>query len=419
MIILGIDIGIQVCCCKLECYPDNVQAYYQDNTFVKLSPDLMGLQYVLNLRPQIAVLEPSGVNYARLWVNRLAIAGVEIRFVDHKKLRSYRKSLGLPDKDDEADALALACYGLDPRPSFQGIHNYLTTREPAINQMRDLSHRLIHLSRCQSPLINRVKQDLAWQLPEGMNRTTDACLFWRWLAGACSSKKYDLELERTIGCGVEEETRLAAKAIVELQQRERRLELELRQCLSCDPGFAPYLEVFQEFGFGERIGAILLSQIYPLSNFLKDGKPEVIVRRGKKSGKSTARYLSLRRFCKLLGVSPEREQSGKLPGKTKKAGSQLCRTALWQWIFCRIEPLSRRLSTPPGEIIGWWFDRDKKNTGCVKLARSRASARAIKLLFNRLVERLETKEYVESDLYPGVLTRLSDPEWLRRLDEQD
>jgi hypothetical protein len=32
--------------------------------------------------------------------------------------------------------------------------------------MRDRVLRLHHLNRIQSPLINRVKQDLAWALPE-------------------------------------------------------------------------------------------------------------------------------------------------------------------------------------------------------------------------------------------------------------
>jgi len=49
-----------------------------------------------------------------LWGTQLARAGVEVRLVGHKELRSFREHhLGLPDKDDDADALALAIYGWD------------------------------------------------------------------------------------------------------------------------------------------------------------------------------------------------------------------------------------------------------------------------------------------------------------------
>jgi len=62
----------------------------------------------------IAVMEPTGVNYQLLWGTHLARVGVEVRLVGHKELRSFREHhLGLPDKDDDADALALAIYGWD------------------------------------------------------------------------------------------------------------------------------------------------------------------------------------------------------------------------------------------------------------------------------------------------------------------
>jgi hypothetical protein len=59
-------------------------------------------------------MEPTGVNYQLLWGTQLARAGVEVRLVRDKELRSFREHhLGLPDKDDDADALALAIYGWD------------------------------------------------------------------------------------------------------------------------------------------------------------------------------------------------------------------------------------------------------------------------------------------------------------------
>jgi transposase len=68
---------------------------------------------LLALKPDVALMEPTGVNYQRLWGVQLAKVGVEVRLVSNNKLPSYRKTLDLPDKDDDADALALACYYFD------------------------------------------------------------------------------------------------------------------------------------------------------------------------------------------------------------------------------------------------------------------------------------------------------------------
>lgn len=44
-----------------------------------------------------------------------------------------------------------------------------------------------------------------------------------------------------------------------------------------DVRFSPYQKVFSQFGFGERVQALILSQIYPLENYLLDGRPEVMI----------------------------------------------------------------------------------------------------------------------------------------------
>jgi hypothetical protein len=59
------------------------------------------------------------------------------------------------------------------------------------------------------------------------------------------------------------------------------------------------------FGFGHRVEALLLSQIYPLENYLAaDGKPDVKICNGRLSDKATKQNLSLRGFCKSLGYAP-------------------------------------------------------------------------------------------------------------------
>jgi hypothetical protein len=177
----------------------------------------------------------------------------------------------------------------------------------------------------------------------------------------------------------------SAIALWELRQRERGLELEMRSLMK-DLRFLSYRKVFAQFGFGERVEALLLSQIYPLENYLLDGKPEVRVHKGKNSGLPTKRHLSLRRFQRALGVAPAREESGDKKA-IRKAGSSLCRTALWQWVFTRIEPARNRMKNNLDQQLGEMMEREK-DTKPVKLARSRVAAKAVVLLFRELVKAL-------------------------------
>lgn len=382
-------VGLDVCkdsvvACMLDAArPIEPRQLYFDLDFPRFGANAAGIKGILALSPDVAVLEPSGVNYAKIWATRLAEAGVEIVLVGHSQLRRYRENLGLPDKDDPADALALACYYLE----HQHIpRRFVRVRDPIIAKIRDIVLRLHHLNRVQSPIINRVRQDLAWQFPEVALQSIDATLFWGWLAGARSSAKYETLYANTVGLGLLMETRNGAKAIWDIRRREIALELEIRSLIS-DPRFSLYRKVFARFGFGQRVEALILSQIFPLENYLDDrGQPEIKIRKGKNSGKPTKRHLSRRRFQKALGVAPTREESGDKRG-TKKAGSELCRTALWQWLFTRIEPQKSRPKNATGRLLGSILDFEKKHRP-VKLARSRVCSKAADLLFNELVKEI-------------------------------
>ncbi|WP_242055721.1 MULTISPECIES: IS110 family transposase [Nostocales] len=335
-------------------------------------------------------MEPTGVNYSRLWGTHLARAGVEVRLVGHKELRNYRSShLDLPDKDDEADALALACYYFDycdsPR-RFVQIREFTTTR------IRELILRLAHLNRVQSPIINRLRQDLAWQLPEVAHirslRTIDGDvpLLWGWLSGERKSNKYDALRDRSIGLGISSTVRHHARRLCDLQREEHSIELELQQLLG-DSKFTAYREVFKLFGFGVRLEAIILSQIYPIQAYFgADGKPEIKIMKGRNSGKPTTRYLSQRRFQKALGLAPTKEASGDKSKIKVVGGSDLCRIAFWQWVFTRIEVKRCRLDNEIGAALGSQLDAEKAAGRPVRLVRSRISAKAAKLLFRELVK---------------------------------
>lgn len=384
MIIVGLDVcKNSVVACPLDSarLTEPRQLYY-DQDFPRFYTDAAGIKALLDLNPDVAVMEPTGVNYAKLWATHLAVAGVTVALVGHKQLRSYRENLGLPDKDDPADALALAYYYLEHQNNQR---RFVCTRDPVVAKIRDIVLRLSHLKRLQSPQINRIRQDLAWQFPEAALFTLDAVVFWGWLAGERKAAKYDSLYAATVGLGLQPETRNSAKAICELQRRSCVLELEMRQLLG-DSRFIQYRLVFANFGFGERVEALILSQIYPLENYLLDGKPEILIRKGRISGKPTKRHLSRRRFQKTLGVAPKREDSGDKKS-SKKAGSSLCRMALWQWLFTRIEPKKNRVKGAIGQHLGELLDAEKKCRP-VKLARSRVCSKAAALLFNELVREL-------------------------------
>lgn len=389
--VLGLDVSkSSVSTCLLFEKPVDVRQFYYSYEFKKLNADISGIKAMLDFKPDIAIMEPTGVNYSKLWFTQLASAGVEVRLVGHKELRRYRENhLELPDKDDDADALALACYQFDYGDNRR---RFVQIRDSIISQIRGIILRLSHLNRIQSPVINRIRQDLAWQFPEIALVKSVRCssgkvpLLWGWLARERSSSRYDKLYRNTCGLGIDDSVRYHAQRICSLQREEYELEIKLDSLLAT-PKFKSYCNVFTIFGFGSRLQAMLLSQIYPIESYFgDDGKPEVTFQRGRKSGKPTKRYLSLRRFQKALGVAPTQESSGDSKKTKVTGGSDLCRKALWQWVFTRIEPRRTRLKNDIGQVLGEFLDAEKLAGKPIRLVRSRTAARAAKLLFKELVK---------------------------------
>jgi transposase len=385
MLIIGADAckdRLVYCVLDSDNLPKDIRAYYLDgDNFHTAYATAHGLNQILDLKPDAIAIEPTGVNYTRLWVRKMSEAGVKIALIGHSQLRSYRKNLQLPDKDDPADALALGWYYAEHhrKPEL-----FVRVRDETTSRLRETALRLQHLVRLQSPMVNRLHQDLAYAMPEFASVATKAPLFWRWLAGSAKSLKYDCELALSIGSGISEQMRFEAWLLVQIQDQERRTEYELRALLD-DSQFAPYKKVLSKYGFGERAQAILISQIYPIENFLdSDRQPIVIESKGKQSGKMTAKHISLRKVFKMLGVAPTREQSGKSPTVTKKAGSQLCRNAFWLWVFTRIESPSARLKNSTGSDIYGIFAEYKAHKP-IKLARAKTIGKVTSMLFYDLV----------------------------------
>ena len=345
----------------------------------------------------VAICEPTWMNYARLWMNKLSDWGVEVRMISNSKLPNYRAELmGKKGKSgaktDDIDAFAIACWYFD-KPET----SYLKIRNPLVSQIKRICLRLEHLNRLQTPIVNRMRQELAWQCPEvalvksAKLQDDLAPLLWGWLARRRKSKKYDRVLTTTIGSGIEPQTRWAAKQYCEIEEEIFKLRKQLTQLIE-NPQFDEYRQIFTRFGFGYQLQGYLLGAIYPIKDFLKDDRPEVKIRKNRQTGQESKLKLSERRFMRAVGMGVVREDSGQKK-KGKQSGSSLCRKSLWQWCFTRLE-VAR--NNPPllftygqGENVEKMspaenLRRRKKGGTPVKLARQRVIARCIRELFKEL-----------------------------------
>lgn len=388
--VLGIDISkSSISACLLLDKPAEPRQFYYNYDFKSFKADASGIKGVLELSPNVAILEPTGTNYSKLWITVLTQNGVEVRLVGHKELRNYRAyHLALPDKDDNADALALACYGID----YSSKLRYVQIKDATTARIRELVLRLNHLNRVQNPIINRLRQDLAWQFPEIAHIKSkrgirgDVPLLWGWLCGQRISKKYNRLYLNSVGIGLSDTVKLHAERLCSISNEEFSIECELEKLLD-DIKFLPYRKAFYNFGFGLRLEAIILSQIYPLQNFLgEDGKPIVQFYKSRNSKKSTKRRISLRRFQKMLGAAPTKEYSGDKKLTKVNGGNKLTRIAMWQWVFTTIESKRNRLNNEIGHKLGKKMDEEKTGGRPVKLVRSRVAALGVKLLFNELLK---------------------------------
>lgn len=354
--------------------------------------------YIVENKPDIAILEPTGNHYSRLWARILESLEIKILWVGHIELRRYRGGKNLPNKSDEADALAMAAYGVDPENYLEygelNPRQFLMHRPQLIDELRELVQQLEHLNRVQSPIINYTRQTLAWQFPEKAHSQSESTKLgnvpplWGWLAERelevhpqsykSISKQYQQSAAVQFGLEIDPTVRLHASWLCDIDIEEQRLETKLKSLVN-DEQFKAYNQIFNGFNFGLRIRARLLSRIYPFEAFLTNGKQliEREVREVKKkqvtreNGKSVVKFLpgdvkrvkrnrSRDAFKLRLGMGTVLEQSGdKLV--EKGAGSALCRMNFWQHVITKIEVDGRLPDNPIGNEIAVYKETLKKN----------------------------------------------------------
>ncbi|MFN6530970.1 transposase [Nostoc sp. ChiSLP03a] len=453
--ILGIDVSkSSVTCHILTQYPKGGLQAYWNKTRNKAStlypafysnPDVKKKQksafdfadYLALIKPDYAILEPTGNHYSRLWASILKKLEIKILWVGHVELRRYRGGKNLPNKSDPADALAMAAYGHDPDHRLEtgelNMRYFLMHRPEPIDELRDLCQQLEHLNRVQSPIVNYARQLLAWQFPEVAHTRSASTKpgllppLWAWLAKRLEiSPAAKTRIENRYKISIAQDYEIEFDPILELHAGwmcdislfEQHLEARITQMLSEDE-FKPYMSVFDKFGFGLRVRSRLLTRIYPFESFLGvNGRPviEYEVREVKrterdayggklrKNGETTVRRLAgdtkrIKRnrsrdtFKMRLGMGTVLEQSG--DGLVEKAsGSSLCRISLWQYVLTGVETgrlpsndLTKELIDYRDSLKANVSEQDEKLLGG-KHIQGKLMSKVVNLLFQELIKEL-------------------------------
>lgn len=367
MRIIGADVcKASIVCWELSEVPKDLRACFRKNKRRSSSKDPDPLTFYAN-RPHVhsfvsllkgthplsesnepcdaIIFEPTGVHYSWIWARIAEQEGFKVLWVGHQEAVHYRKQNRLPDKNDQADALALAAYGLlhwHQEQFFLHFHPFPITR------IRELYFQFKSLARIQSPIINRGRQQLAREFPEAalkksqQSKVDGLSPLWAWLAGEQRSLKrkatyyermYSDSFAPEYGVTISPFTReFLADMLCRVHRWELKVEDELRHLLNAEE-FAPYMATFAQFGIPMRSAALILSQIYPVTRFENIGA-----------------------FKRRLGMGRVEVSSGDKDGTKTDAGSKMCRSELYMWVLDNIAPVHARPKNSIGVKLGEFYD---------------------------------------------------------------
>ena len=388
-------IGIDICkdravCWSLTEVPNDVKAYWKrlskkrskdpkkdEFTFYFTSTGIAGL---LALKPDAIALEPTGVHYSWLVAHICQRENIEVLWVGHQQAVSYRRQNNLPDKNDLADAMAIACYA----HIYYGKKSYFINFDGCkLARMRELFLQLKSLARFQNPFLNRGQQQLAREFPEALgvksHRQNDGRRpLWCFLAGRDRhlqrkswywEKRYRESVAVEYGILLSDFTRWTAGIIDDIDIQHLAIEKELF-ALVYDRQFEQYNLVFDQFNFGLSFRALLLSQVYPIEKFESMGA-----------------------FKKRIGAAKDEYSSGDM-NTLKKGGSKLCRTEFYLWVTTAIALKQKRPQSDVGQLIAGKYDdwvRQFENDPEVrqKLLASQTKEKALKSMRNIVTANLK------------------------------
>ena len=352
MRIIGLDIGRgNAIACYLDSFPVNIQKHYKQlknsKQFQKLPTTSAGVDKLLSFKPDAIVLEPTGHWYSHFWVTVAKANNIDVYWIGHCDLDAQRKSYGFTNKRDEEDALCLAASYFDSRfideQGSKRFLNYYYSNE-IIVRIRELFLEKEQLQKLRSGLIAQLRQRLAVEFPEAVKHKMvispirGFTPIIGWLADIHLDNRYEnkykLSVAHKLNITISDYTRSHSRMIIDLETRITKHYNWLEQGIS-HPEFAPYLQVFDRFGFGLDNKIILLYHCYPFDKFLKLGKPWI--ERELKNNKWQKRDRSLRKFQAFMGMSFSYSQSGDKTSR-KFHGSSLVRSHLYAWAVCMVAP---------------------------------------------------------------------------------
>ena len=130
-----------------------------------------GIETFLSWKPDLVVLEPTGLHYS-LFISKVCEKhGIAVRWISHDVCKSVRITHKLHDKTDLADAYILAIQGViyGHKPSY-----WIRFENGNILKLRDLYHFRKHITALSVQTGNRTQQHLALEFPETVAIYKDA-----------------------------------------------------------------------------------------------------------------------------------------------------------------------------------------------------------------------------------------------------
>lgn len=402
--ILGLDVGrgSAVLCCIDE-FPSNILQHYKQlcnsKQFFKVDCSRAGVEKLLSFKPTGIVLEPTGYWYSQFWVTVAEKYGIDIYWIGHNDLDKLRGNYGFTNKRDEEDALCLAASFFDDR--FIDIHGqkrYLKlTANRAITRVRELFNAKEQLQKIRTGLIAQLRQRLSYEFPEAARHTMKISSIKgytpiiHWLATGIKNTRYDnkykLSVAPELGIAITDYTRDHATTIIQIELRITQTMNAIAKAIKA-PEFDAYNVVFDRFGFGLNVRALLLFNLYPFEKFLVSGKPWVEYQPS--LGKLQKRHRSLRKFQAFCGMSYKYRKSGDIV-KRSFHGNGIIRSHLYIWAVCTLSrtkninhnPLRQELSDRYQELRKSVKGKDALNRILFKLTR---------MIFYELVKELRQVE---------------------------
>jgi hypothetical protein len=357
--VLGIDIGARfIVAFELSELPVGISYpnFYKQNAKIAISKIRMdnskegssvnlkdAIELLTEIKPDVIVMEPTGVWYSRLWAKLAEHLKIEVKWIGHGDLAHLRGAYGFKDKDDRTDAFCLAVSYFDP--IFNAGNAWLYWKTGVIAEVNDRLLEIKSLESTTKILTQQIRQRLKYEFPEVADRyitnsrTKDGFTPWiGYLAGIHDYKRIRGEREASIATqlsiDISPYTIDHAAAICGNQIREVRLKADLSESL-LDPAFDAYRGTFELFGFGSVMQSTMLANIYPIEKFLLGGKPH-IDRYEDDRGKHK-KNMSLAGFQISLGMGKRLIESG---GSTTLiySGSSFARKTLYSWIMPNVLP---------------------------------------------------------------------------------